>query len=157
MKVSQNCVTKLLGHTQRGFRTFFSKIPLFTLFFIFFLDFSLLFLLFILAKKFWKLLWFFFVCIKDLSKWFWKILKFFFLIIFFKKQPYYVGCGASNRRNKVHTSPRQFLDLNRHGDDFYYVGCLTDVIFNVSWVNVRSGSDDKGLSESMINAIFLLV
>ena len=74
MKVSRNCVTKLLDHTQRGFRIIFSKIPSFSLLFYFFyiffifLDFRLLFHLFILVKKFWKLLWFFFVCMGDLSK-----------------------------------------------------------------------------------------
>jgi len=108
MKVSRNCVTKLLSHPIRDFGIFFFKIPSFTLFFNFFvfffifLNFSLLFHLFILVKKFWKLLWFFFVCIGDLSKQILKNSEIFFSDFFFlKKQPYYVGSGASNRCNMV--------------------------------------------------------
>ena len=79
--------------------------------------------------------------------------KFFFIFIFiFKKQPYYVGCEASNRRNRVDTAPRRFLGLNRRGDNLYHVEGFTVVTFNVSWVNV-----DKGLSEPTTKAIFLLV
>jgi len=49
----------------------------------------------------------------------------------------------------VDTTPRRFPSLNRRRDDLYHVGCLTDVIFNVSRVNINSETDDKD--------IFLLV
>jgi len=81
----------------------------------------------------------------------------FFLILFLKKQPYYVSCGASNWRNSVDTTSHRFSCLNRRGDDFFHIDCLIDVIFNISWVNVSSGPEDKDLSKPMINVIFLLV
>jgi len=77
--------------SPKGIQNFFFQnsivYPIFFIFFcifFIFLDFSLLFHLFILVKNFWKLLWFFFVCIGDLSKKFWKILKFFFSHFFLK-------------------------------------------------------------------------
>jgi len=53
-----------------------------------------------------------------------------------------------NRRGVVDFSkaPRRFPGPNRRGSGLRDVGGLTDVIFNVSWVNVGSGSDDKSLS-----------
>jgi len=50
-----------------------------------------------------------------------------------------------------------FLVQNQRGDGIRDVGFLTNVIFNVFWVNVSSGPDDKSLSEPTINAFFLLV
>jgi len=140
MKVSRNCVINLLGLTNFFFPKF-HRLSYFLNFFVFFfnfLDFSLLFHLFILVKKFWKLFWLLFVCIGDLSKQFWKILNF-----FLKEQSCEVGCETSNRRHRV-----------KHHVSFLV---LTNVIFNVSWVNVDSKPDDKDLSEPTIKAIFLLV
>jgi len=65
--------------------------------------------------------------------------EFFFL----KEQSCEVGCETSNRRHRV-----------KHHVSFLV---LTNVIFNVSWVNVDSKPDDKDLSEPTIKAIFLLV
>jgi len=61
----------------------------------------------------------------SLSKWFWKILDFFSWFFFFKNSPSVVGL------------PTDVID------DLHHVGCLTDVIFNVSWVNVSSGPDKR--------------
>jgi len=54
--------------------------------------------------------------------------EFLFFLFFLIKQPYYIGCGASNRSNRVDTTPCRFPGLNQRGDDFYHVSYLTDVI-----------------------------
>ena len=142
IKVSRNCVMKLLDHSQRGFKFFFPKLyplPYFLIFFVFFfnfLDFSLLFHLLILVKKLWKLLWLFFCMYWRFIKAILENFEFFFSNFYFKKQPYYVSCWASNRRHRV----------KHHVDDLHHVDCLTDVIFNVSWVNFDLGPNNKSLS-----------
>jgi len=146
MKVARNDVTKLLGNPQRRFehKKFF-KIPSFTIFFIFLVLFTSFFFLFhlsILVKIFWKLLWCFHVCIRDLSKNSRKFGNFVFKNIKILRR-----LCAPNRSNRVDTTSVESrnrccisswallrlvfyvsdLFINRCSICKYYVGYRTDV------------------------------
>jgi len=49
---------------------------------------------------------------------------------------------------------RRLVGLNRRGGELRDVDCLTDVWFNVFWVNIGSGPDDKGLSKPTTKTFF---
>jgi len=80
-------------------------------------------------------------------------------ILKFKQKKHHVGFGTKPTWCFFYfqfpvKSQRRLSGLNRRSGELR--GYLTDVWFNVSWVNVDSKIDDKGLSKLTMKAIFFI-